>query len=110
MSFAMWPYGASELLPYYRVFMRTSESPSNLILSKPSSKANSNALLATKALTSMTVGGNRMSYDKETMGSHSKFRMIRPIPALFLSLKIVPSSSWIERQSGMFFITPASNS
>ena len=31
MSFAMWPYGASELLPYYRVFMRTSESPSNLL-------------------------------------------------------------------------------
>ena len=31
MSFAIWPYGASESLPCCRVFMRTSESPSNLL-------------------------------------------------------------------------------
>ena len=83
MSLASLANDAKDLCCCCNTLINISESPSTMILWKPSSKANSIALLAASASTSMTDGGNGTSCDREAITSPSWLRMTTPKPTLF---------------------------
>lgn len=82
---------AKDLLLFFKVLIKIIESPSRKILSKPSSKANSTALRAANAFTSMTVGGSWITSDSEAITKPSWLRITTPKSATFSFSKIAPS-------------------
>lgn len=91
MSLTMCPKDAKDLLLFFKVLIKIIESPSRKILSKPSSKANSTALRAANAFTSMTVGGSWITSDSEAITKPSWLRITTPKSATFSFSKIAPS-------------------
>lgn len=71
--------------------MSICESPSNITWSKPVSRANSRALLAAIASTSMAVKGSVVFCERETMTCPISFRITTPIPALYSYANRAPS-------------------
>lgn len=91
MSLTMCPKDAKDLLLLFKVLIKIIESPSRKILSKRSSKANSTALRAANAFTSMTVGGSWITSDSEAITKPSWLRITTPKSATFSFSKIAPS-------------------
>lgn len=91
MSLTMCRKDAKDLLLFFKVLIKIIESPSRKILSKPSSKANSTALRAANAFTSMTVGGSWITSDSEAITKPSWLRITTPKSATFSFSKIAPS-------------------
>lgn len=78
---------------YYfsKSWLKLLNHPSRKILSKTSSKANSTALRAANAFTSMTVGGSWITSDSEAITKPSWLRITTPKSATFSFSKIAPS-------------------
>lgn len=91
MSLTMCRNDAKDLLLFFKVLIKIIESPSRKILSKPSSKANSTALRAANAFTSMTVGGSWITSNSEAITKPSWLRITTPKSATFSFSKIAPS-------------------
>ena len=67
MSFAIWPNGARDWWSLFKVFMMSWESPFIITQSIPSSAANSTALRATSAFTSVIVKGRGIYWEREAI-------------------------------------------
>ena len=66
-SAAKWPNCANDLHPCCKVLMSILESPSNTIRSKPTSAANTTAILAASASPSMTVNGRGIFWESDAI-------------------------------------------
>ena len=80
-SFAIWPNGARDWWSLFKVFMMSWESPFIITQSIPSFAANSTALRATSAFTSVIVKGRGIYWEREAITKPLSFCITSPILA-----------------------------